>query len=236
MPRAGGRSCDPQHVAIGDTGLAFFPAMMFCVAPSMNDMGFENFCTRLYDDPRLVRKVMEGYAEHNGRLLEFYSAQEEVDFLWIADDIAYHSSTFFSPRAFRQHILPIWRDMVGAIRKPWIFHSDGNLTPILEDLLSLGMAAIHPLERGAMDIFELKGRIGDRVTLVGNVDMGLLTSGTVEEVEAATSELLARLTVNGGHLLSSGNSISADVQPANVMAMAHALSRWNGDRIQTPLP
>jgi uroporphyrinogen decarboxylase len=211
--------------AIGDTGLAFFSAGMFCVATSMNDMGFENFCTKLHDDPRLVRRVMEGYADYNGRLIEFYSSRPEVDFLWIADDIAYHSSTFFSPRTFRQHILPIWRDMVTCIRKPWIFHSDGNLEMILDDLLSLGMAGLHPIEPGAMNIFDLKQRVGDRVALVGNVDMGLMATGMPSDVERATTELLEGLRAGGGYLLSSGNSISADVQPENVAAMGRALKR-----------
>jgi uroporphyrinogen-III decarboxylase len=196
----------------------------------MNDMGFENFCTKLYDDPRLVQKVLEGYAAYNGQMLEFLSEQPEVDFLWIADDIAFKSATFFSPKIIRQHILPIWRDMAQRIHKPWIFHSDGNLLPILDELLSLGMSGLHPIEHGAMDIFELKRRVGQDVALVGNVDMSLLMSGTPNEVEQAITELAERLSPGGGYILSSGNSISADVHPENVIAMGEALRRWNAGR------
>jgi len=224
-----GRQAELAQAAatIGDSGLALFPAAMFCVATSMNDMGFENFCTSLHDNPRFARQVMQAYAEYNGRLLELYSSRPEVDFVWVADDIAYKTSTFFSPRAFRQHILPIWRELAQCIHKPWIFHSDGNLSAILDDLLTLGMAGLHPIEVGAMDIFELKRRIGAQVALVGNVDMGLLTAGAPAEVEAAVLELAERLTPGAGYILSSGNSISADVEPANVVAMGVALRRWN---------
>lgn len=226
-PAALAKQMDDIGAQMAGAGLAFFPAGMFCVATSMNDMGFENFCTKLHDDPRLVSRVMAGYAEHNGRLLEFYSSRPEVDFVWIADDVAYGSSTFFSPRVFRQHIFPIWREMAACIRKPWIFHSDGNLLPILDELLSLDMAGLHPIEAGAMDIYELKRQVGKDVALVGNVDMGLLTSGTPAEVEGEALALLESLSAGGGYIVSSGNSISVDCRPENVVAIGDALRRWN---------
>ena len=46
-----------------------------------------------------------------------------------------------------------------AIKKPWIFHSDGNLFPILDGLLKLGMNAIHPMQPSAMDINKMKARV-----------------------------------------------------------------------------
>lgn len=215
------------HAAIGDRELAFYPVGMFCVSACMNDMGFENFCLKLHDDPRLVRKVMETYAKYHAEQFELLSAQTDVDFLWVFDDIAYKTSSFFSPRVFRREILPIWRDMAQCIRKPWIFHSDGNFAPLLEDLLSLGMSAIHPLENGAMDIFALKASIGQRVVLVGNVDMGLLAAGEPTAVEEAVLELARHMTEGGGYILSSGNSVSIDVLPQNLRAMGGSLHSWN---------
>ena len=160
-----------------------------------------------------------------------------MDFIWVADDIAYKTSTFFSPAIFRKHILPLWRELAQSIRKPWIFHSDGDFSAILDDLLSLGMAGIHPLEVGAMDIFALKARLGSRVALVGNVDMGLLTSGTPAEVQTSVLELAERLNAGGGYLLSSGNSISADCRPENVAALGQTLASWNHSRQPlTPSP
>lgn len=215
------------RTSIGDRDLALYAVGMFCVSASMNDMGIENFCMRLHDDRRFVRKVMEGYAQYHAGLFEFLSEQPEIDLVWVFDDIAYKTSTFFSPRVFRQEILPIWREMVQCIHKPWIFHSDGNLEPVMDDLLTLGMSAIHPIENGAMDIYTLKSRIGGRVALVGNVDMGLLTEGRPAEVEETVVQLAAGLAEGGGYLLSSGNSISADVLTGNVGAMAAGLRRWN---------
>lgn len=224
---------EEAQAAIGDRGLAFYPIGMFCVSASMNDMGFENFCLKLHDDPRLVRKVMEAYVRYHAEQFEFLSAQPGVDFLWVFDDIAFKTSTFFSPRVFRREILPIWREAAQCIRKPWIFHSDGNLEPLLDDLLTLGMSAIHPLENGAMDIFALKKSVGQRVALVGNVDMGLLTVGEASAVEEAVLKLAGSMTEGGGYILSSGNSISNDVSARNLLAMGQALRSWNASRLST---
>lgn len=226
------RQVQMARASIGDSGLSFFVAGMFCVASSMNDMGTENFCIKIYEDPGFVRKVMERYAEYNGQLFDFFSDLPEVDFLWIADDIAHKTSTFFSPRLFREQILPVWRQIVTHIRKPWIFHSDGNLMPILDDLLELGMSGLHPVEEGAMDIFQLKEEIGERVALVGNVNMDLLMSNQPQKVEAIVTGLADRLTPGGGYLLSSGNSISSGVKTANVRAMSVALQHWNSSRFE----
>ena len=45
-------------------------------------------------------------------------------------------------------------------RPPWVFHSDGNLMPIMDDLLTLGMNGLHPIQPGVMDLAVLKEKYG----------------------------------------------------------------------------
>jgi uroporphyrinogen-III decarboxylase len=111
--------------------------------------------------------------------------------------------------------------------KPWAFHSDGDLTTILEDLLSLGMNALHPIQPGAMDIFELKKEIGDRVCLMGNVDLHLLANGTGKQVEEEVFHLARICGREGGYMLSSSNSITDWVKPENMVAMGEAIKDFN---------
>ena len=86
--------------------------------------------------------------------------------------MAYGSGPYISPRLFKELILPRFRRLAEKMKKPWIFHSDGNLYPVLADLLDLGIKVLHPIQPGPMDIFQLKKDIGDRVCLAGNVDSG----------------------------------------------------------------
>ena len=89
--------------------------------------------------------------------------------------------------------------------------------------LSLGMNGIHPLEPDAMDIFELKRDYGDRVCLVGNVDMTALETSTPQEIAREVEEKLRRLGSGGGYIISSANSITESLDPRNVRAMTAAI-------------
>ena len=66
----------------------------------------------------------------------------------------------------------------------WVFHGDGNLMPLMDDIMTLGMNCLHPIEPGAMDLKMVKEKYGDKVCLWGNIDMNTLSIGTPEEVEA----------------------------------------------------
>jgi uroporphyrinogen decarboxylase len=56
----------------------------------------------------------------------------------------------------------------------WIFHSDGDLMLLPDDLLTLGFDGLHPLEPGPMDIVAVKERYGHRLCLIGNIDLHYL--------------------------------------------------------------
>ena len=201
-------------------------AMVFLgIDPCWHSMGFETFSISLIEDPEFVGEVM-------GKICDWYArCMEEIckldfDFIWAADDIAYHTSPFFSPKTYREVLLPHTRKVAEKITKPWIYHSDGNLLPILDDLLTQGMDAIHPLEPGSMDIFELKKNYGQKVTLVGNIDLENLEQGTPESVEAEVKEKIGILGPNYRHMLSSSNSITANVKSENLVAMLKALEKY----------
>ncbi len=86
---------------------------------------------------------------------------------------------------YEEFLYPFQKTVADAISKPWALHSDGNLFPILDGLLKLGMNAIHPIQPSAMDIGKMKAQYGSRVCLIGNIDLDYtLTLGTPEEVDA----------------------------------------------------
>ena len=117
--------------------------------------------------------------------------------------------------------------VVNAMKKPWVFHSDGNLFPLLEDLLSLGMNGIHPIQPSAMEIKRVKTEYGNRICILGNIDLNYtLTLGTPEEVEKEVKERIAVAGPGGGYIISSANSLTDYCKPENVWAMAHAIKKY----------
>jgi uroporphyrinogen-III decarboxylase len=97
------------------------------------------------------------------------------------------------------------------------------MLPFMDDLLSLGIAGLHPIEKGAMDIVEVKRRYGDRLCILGNVDLNILGMGTPTEVETEVRYLIDNVGPGGGYIVSSGNSLAAYVLPENVLAMSAAI-------------
>jgi hypothetical protein len=201
------------------------------IDPTLHSMGLEGFAYALADDPGLIEEVLGRYADWSAKTAEVL-IEVGFDFIWAADDIAFGTGTMFSPRVYHDSILPRLRKVAAKVTIPWIYHSDGNLLPIMEDYLSLGMNAIHPIEPYAMDIFQLKKDYGDRVCLVGNIDINTLTLGTPEEVEEEVKEKIRRLAPGGGYIVSSCNSVSSYCKPENVLAMVEAVRKYGRYPIQ----
>jgi uroporphyrinogen decarboxylase len=195
------------------------------IDPCWHSMGFETFCIACLEDPGLVDAVL-------GPISDWYAAATEAlceldfDYIWAADDIAFKTQPLVSPRVYRELLLPHTRKVAAKIAKPWIYHSDGDLMLIWDDLLSQGMDAIHPLEAGSMDPVALKARYGDHVSFVGGVDLRVMEAGTPDETVAETRKMIDILGPGGGYLLGCSNSVTPNVKPENLVAMLRTLREY----------
>ncbi len=135
-----------------------------------------------------------------------------------------------SPKLLRQHLFPWYKRMGQVCRQraiPYLLHTDGDVSEALDDIVDCGFNALHPIEPKAMDIVEVKRRYGDRLCLIGNVDLGYtLTRGTPEEVDAEVRERIRALAPGGGYCVSSSNSVTEYVPFANYQAMRQAVLKY----------
>jgi uroporphyrinogen decarboxylase len=192
---------------------------------TMLSMGLENFSIALYENRPFVETVLDLYTGWTAAVAERV-CQMGFDVFASTDDMAYKTGPFFSPKIFREVVLPGYRRVAEKITLPWIIHSDGNILPFLEDLLSLGIAGLHPNEKGAVDIRAVKRQYGNRLCLLGNVDLNILTLGTPEEVDDEVRGLIRDVGPGGGYIVTSGNSLAAYVQPQNALALAAAVQKY----------
>ena len=195
------------------------------IFPTMLSMGIENFSLALYDNRPFVEAVLDRYCDWTTVVAERI-CQLGFDVFVSTDDLAYKTNTFFSPQVFRELVLPRYRRVAEKITIPWIIHSDGNIMPFLEDLLSLGIAGLHPNEKGAMDIRAMKRQYGDRLCLLGNVDLNILGMGTPEDVDREVRELIRDVGPGGGYIVTSGNSLAGYLRPENVLALSRAVQKY----------
>ncbi|MGQ9632165.1 MAG: uroporphyrinogen decarboxylase family protein [bacterium] len=195
------------------------------IDPTWHSMGFEHFAVCLAENPGFVEEILGRIADWCAEVAKGL-CEIGFDFIWAADDIAYKTAPLFSPKMYREVLLPHTRRVAENITIPWAYHSDGNLMPILDDMLTQGMNAIHPLEPGSMDLRELKRRYGDRIAFIGNINMDLLARGTPEEVRQEVKERIALMGPGYGYLISSSNSIAEYCKPENVVAMVEAIKEF----------
>ncbi len=194
------------------------------IFPAMLSLGLETFSLALYDNRRFVETVLDIYFEWAEEVAE-HVCRMGFDVYVTTDDMAFKTQPFFSPAIFREMVVPRYRRVLEKVHIPWITHSDGNIEPFLEDLLSLGISGLHPVEKGAMDIRRIKKEYGNRVCLLGNVDLNLLGAGTPEEVDEEVRGLIRDVAPGGGYIVTSGNSLAGYLKPENVIALSQAVQK-----------
>jgi len=195
------------------------------IMPTMLSMGIERFSLALYDQRPLVEEILDIYYDWVCVVAE-RACQMDFDVFVSTDDMAFKTNTFFSPQVFREMILPRYQRIAEKITLPWIIHSDGNMRPFMDDLLSLNIAGFHPVEKGAMDIGAMKRDYGNRLCLLGNVDLVTLGRGTPAEVDEQVRGLIRDIAPGGGYVISSGNSLAGYLLPENVLAMRDAIQKY----------
>ncbi|GAF25325.1 uroporphyrinogen-III decarboxylase [Moorella thermoacetica Y72] len=210
----------------GPSGLALIARQRMGAAPTILSLGVETFSYLLFDNPMVIENTLEIYCNWSIEVINHLS-RLGFDVFWFYDDIAFNSAPFFSPQTFKQIFLPRLKRVAECVQLPWVFHSDGNLLPILDDLLSLGMNALHPIQPEAMDIEEVAELYGESVCIIGNIDVNLLCTGTPEQVEELVKFRIEKLRHNkGGYILSSSNSIPGFCKPENALAIGRAIERY----------
>jgi len=189
-------------------------------------MGIENLLIALISEPELAVTVLDKVLAANMAVVR-RAIRTGAEVIILGDDYAANTAPLFSPGIFREFIAPRLTAMIRMIHDEGaqvIKHSDGNLYPILDDIVACGADGLNPIEPVAgMTLTEARRRVGPALCLCGNIDCGeLLSRGTPEAVSAAVKQAIHDGAAQGPFILSSSNSIHSSCNPANVRAMLEA--------------
>ncbi len=194
-------------------------------------MGFEQFAFAVYEQPDLIRAMFDKVGGLILSMFETMGDMEWVGALWFSDDIAYTGGTLVKPDYFRQQFFP-YLGKIGAIassRKiPFIYHSDGVLWSVMDDIIGAGVTSLHPIEPKSMDIREVKRRYGQRLCLCGGIEVDTLARGTSEEIRALVRDYIVHVAPGGGWCAGSSNSIPDYVPVENYRVLVETVLREGG--------
>lgn len=194
-------------------------------------MGFETFAMALYEDPDLVAALFDRVGGIIFNLYENMIQLDRLTALWFSDDLAYTGGLMIAPDFFRDLLFPWVRRMGDLARSrdiPFLYHSDGVLWDVMDDLVDCGVTALHPIEPKSMDVADVKERAGGRLCVLGSVEVDTLCRGTEDEVRALVRDRVRRAGPGGGFCLGSSNSVPEYANYDNYIAMLE-----EGDRVGT---
>ena len=196
--------------------------------------GFQRMLTDVMDNTEFVLALMNKILELNiaGTSRFLGLAGKYIHVIRTADDLATQNSLLMSPKTFRTLLKPFYKkyfDFVHSKTDAKIFyHSCGNITGLLDDLIEIGVDIINPVQVSAMgDTAALKARFANRIVFWGGIDtQHALPNGSVKDVEEEVHRRIRDLGPGGGYVVGSVHNIQPDVPPENIVAMAEATRKY----------
>ncbi len=169
---------------------------------------FEEFVYRIADDPESLEEEADRMAdaaiEQNKRHID-----AGIDSIIMCSDYCFNTGPFLSPTMFTRFVQPYLARLISETKKAGAFtikHTDGNIMPILDQLVACEPHALHSLDPMAgVDIKEIKRLVGDRVCLCGNVHCAALQTGSDADVIASATYALEHGKPGGGYIFSTSN-------------------------------
>ena len=191
--------------------------------------GIENLLMDLALRPQFAKDLMGIGAAYYAELFPLAIAAG-ADVVFLGDDYSDKTGPMMSPAMFEEIILPNDAAVVAAIKQAGAFcikHTDGDIRKIMDWLVDTGLDGLGPLEDvPGMEMDKIFQRYPDRIAVMGNMSVDLLSRGTIDEVATATKSLLREVSATGPHIMSSGNTIASSVRPENYLAMVRTTQEY----------
>jgi uroporphyrinogen decarboxylase len=204
-------------------GMAVIAQISGVLEPVMWLMGYETFALAIYDQPKLVKAMFDKIAEITVPLARTLVQMDLVVALWMGDDMGFKTGTMIAPEHLRKYVFPVQKQIADVAHEqglPFLLHACGNLEAVMNDLIDdVDVDAKHSFEDVIEPVEHFAARYGDRIAVIGGVDVDLLGRGTEEQVRTRTREILEACAPSGGYVLGSGNSIANYIPLENFLAM-----------------
>ena len=212
------------------------PWLLFPFERAYAMQGMETFLLNMARDPDFAHALMERIAVYckqlMGRFLE--ELGDNVDIIKIGDDLGTQESLMISPKMYRELLKPIHADFISFIKARTnakvLFHSDGDVAPLIDDFVEIGVDILNPIQTSAgsmSDLPSLKKRHGKNIVFCGGIDSHrILPYGSPAEVRQEVKRVIDILGPGGGCMIGAVHTVMNDVPPENVLAMVDAVEEF----------
>jgi len=193
-------------------------------------MSIEGLSLALCENPALVKAVVDEIGELIMLFYEQLLGLDKVIAIFQGDDMGFRTGTLISPAHLREYCLPWLKRLAEITHKhniPFFLHSCGNLRNIMEDLIvDIKIDGKHSFEDAIIPVEEFQSLYGDRIAILGGMDVNILTTSSPEQVRKKTRWLMENCGVERRYAIGSGNSIPSYIPVPNYLAMIDETLRY----------
>ncbi|UCD74364.1 MAG: hypothetical protein JSV91_11300 [Phycisphaerales bacterium] len=208
--------CRPVHERARADDRYVCYATLEAFEAAKNLLGHEMMLKAMIKQPEWLQEIFETYTTLQIGLFELCEAEGlHSDGAFLYGDLAYKNGPFMSPDHYRRFVKPSHKrmgDYFAARGMPVIFHTDGDIRPLIDDLIDAGVNALNPLEaKAGVDVRQLAGQYGDRLGFVGNIDARILATNDREAIREELRTKLAATMPYCGYIYHSDHSVPPGV-------------------------
>jgi len=212
------------------------PWLLFPFERAHAMQGMEVFLMNMAMDRDFARALLEKISTYCKQLMGLFLEQlgDNVDIIKIGDDLGTQESLMISPRMYRQILKPVHADFIAFIKQRTrarvLFHSDGDIEPLIGDFVEIGVDILNPIQTSAgrmSDLHALKKRYGGNIVFCGGIDSHrVLPHGSVADIREEVKRVIQALGPGGGCMIGAVHTVMNDVPPENVLAMVDAVEEF----------
>jgi len=186
--------------------------------------GLERLLTDFVFNPEIAERILDvPYQYHLTAAKKL--VQMGVDMIWVGDDVGAQSAMLISPPCWRRFLKPRMATFISEIKdlNPQLkvaYHSDGMISPIIPELIEIGVDVLNPIQPACMDPAQIKRQFGDKLCFWGSLDeQRTLPFGTPADVQHEILERLKTIGKNGGLILAPTHHVQLDTPLENFWAL-----------------
>jgi uroporphyrinogen-III decarboxylase len=191
--------------------------------------GLEKVLTDMIISPELANHLLDiPYHYHLTAAKKL--VQMGVDMIWTGDDVGAQNRMLISPHLWRLYLKPRMACFIAELKaiNPALkiaYHTDGNVEPIIPELIEIGIDVLNPVQPASMDPGKIKEQYGDRLCFWGTMDeQYTLPFGSPAEVEAEVLQRLSTIGKDGGLILAPTHHVQLDTPLENFWAMVNTIT------------
>ena len=193
--------------------------------------GFEPLLMDMLSESAFVHKLLDGVCDFHLQMMDRLIERIPMEAYFGGDDWCDQRTVMMGIRLWRQFFKPRLAKLIEhahSLGKPYVLHSCGNLSPLIDDLMEIGLDALESLQAEAMNVYKAKKKVAGKLVLIGGMGVQrIIPFGSPDEVRAETTRLIDELGQGGGFVLAPSKPLPAGTPVGNAVAFIETALQEN---------